>query len=52
MATFYTPPPEPWELLRTTATCLAAWFRCKIEFTITMRDGNKISETIDRSDFP
>jgi hypothetical protein len=52
MATFWKPPPEPWELMRTTATCLAMWFRCKITFTIEMKDGNHITETIDRREAP
>ena len=48
MSTYYQPPPEPWELMRTTALCLAVWFKCRIVFTIEMQDGSKITEEIDR----
>jgi hypothetical protein len=52
MATYWKPPHEPWELLRLTAASLAGWFRCQISFTITMRDGNTMTETIDRREAP
>jgi hypothetical protein len=48
MSTFYKPPPEPWELMRTTAQALAGWFGCRILFTIEMPNGDVLTEEYDR----
>jgi hypothetical protein len=52
MTTFYTPPPEPWELMRKTAQTLAAWFKCRILFTIEMSNGDILTEEYDRRTKP